>query len=350
MRILRPRPSLRCSARTWSRSLGFTLIELLVVIAIIAILVGLLLPAVQAAREAARRMSCQNNLKQMGLALHNFHDTHTAFPHPYKFGKPAAVVGACPTPRSPMALLLPFMEQLSVDAHPDMLTQRVPTFICPSDTPAAGAPKTYCSYGVNCGDNHYSWGWMCPGNDPSHYYCVYFPKSKLYFNGIVDPAGMGCTTRSGGRVLRLADITDGLSHTFAFGERWGRVINPATRQTVTSVVTPTWPDTYATYATLASNRLNNHYNYDFSVTPPVNIWASYMSSFRSDHTEGANFVFCDGSVRFVSEGINGDAVSGYQYPEETAAPSRGEVNPYAAGKLFRSMATRDEQELIHGQY
>lgn len=89
-----------------TRNAGFTLIELLVVIAIIAILIALLLPAVQQAREAARRTQCKNNLKQLGLALHNYHDTHSVFP--------PGLLGRCTTPdlnASGLVMLLPYIEQ-----------------------------------------------------------------------------------------------------------------------------------------------------------------------------------------------------------------------------------------------
>ncbi len=101
---------------------GFTLVELLVVIAIIGILVGLLLPAVQAAREAARRMQCSNNLKQMGLAMQNYHDTHKTFPSGYTVDLvPPAVIGTTsmmsltnPSHWSWGAFILPFIEQTSL--------------------------------------------------------------------------------------------------------------------------------------------------------------------------------------------------------------------------------------------
>jgi len=96
------------SKTTGKRRQGFTLVELLVVIAIIGILVALLLPAIQAAREAARRSECTNNLKQLGLALHNYHDTHRTFP--YRQGGP----GSSGNRLSGMVGLLPFMEQATL--------------------------------------------------------------------------------------------------------------------------------------------------------------------------------------------------------------------------------------------
>ena len=123
------------------RRSAFTLVELLVVIAIIGILVALVLPAVQAAREAGRRMQCTNNLKQIGLALHNYHSLHDKFP-PGRFVNPIDGQGRC---FSAYAHLLPFLEadtlysQINFNANPEdainavALEQTVPFFLCPSD-------------------------------------------------------------------------------------------------------------------------------------------------------------------------------------------------------------------------
>lgn len=180
---------------------GFTLVELLVVIAIIGILVGLLLPAVQSAREAARRMQCTNNLKQLALACHNFHDTYRKFPSGGL--QPTVTAGS---QFSVLAQLLPFIEQSNVYNRIDL---RVPvqdaanaaardtvigTFTCPSESranpmPSLGAPTNYVS---NTGSMPF---FVIPG--------------QTLFSGVFYVNA----------TLRFADLTDGTSHTALFSER-----------------------------------------------------------------------------------------------------------------------------------
>ncbi len=170
---------------------GFTLVELLVVIAIIGILVALLLPAIQAAREAARRMSCSNNLKQIGVALHNYHDTWGAFP-------PGAIHprGVTSKSWSIHARLLSFIEaenlqdlvdwSLPYDVQGEVTRTRVATYMCPSDPgdrerPDGAITHYPLSYGVNMG----TWFLFNP-NDQSGGDGLVYPNSRTAFRDVLD--------------------------------------------------------------------------------------------------------------------------------------------------------------------
>nr|MDQ3333114.1 DUF1559 domain-containing protein [Planctomycetota bacterium] len=182
---------------------GFTLIELLVVIAIIAILIALLLPAVQQAREAARRIQCKNNLKQVGLALHNYADTHGGFP-------PVSVMplGQTFQPWSGHARLLPFIEQANLanlidwDVSPEFTSNpiaaktRVAIYMCPSEiNDRERVTPTLIHYPLNYSFNEGTW-------------FIYDPVSGRVGDGAFHP----------NKAFRPADITDGLSNTLAAAE------------------------------------------------------------------------------------------------------------------------------------
>lgn len=222
------------------RRFAFTLVELLVVIAIIGVLVGLLLPAVQRAREAANRMQCQNNLKQLGLAVLNYHDTYRVFP----FGKGPSYAGAVPYARwSAQSQMLPFFEQQNLydsinfafpPETPGMggpvinfmpawqnpgrinaaaCRTSIATFLCPSDP--AGQPGEWpgqTNYVVNQGGMH-----MCDNSE----------KNRSTVDP-VDLLGVGVFYYLSN--VRLADLTDGTSHTALMSEklRGNGVPNPRT--------------------------------------------------------------------------------------------------------------------------
>lgn len=187
---------------TSPRVRGFTLIELLVVIAIIAILIALLLPAVQAAREAARRTQCKNNLKQLGLALHNYHDVYNAFPPGGTYQ--AAIVQ--PAGWSIQARLLPFIEQAnltnlidfsrSYDVQPAVTRVRVSTLMCPSEINDKAYPDgALTHWPVNYAANYGEW-------------FIWNPASGQFGTGAFGP-----NARTG-----MRDFTDGTSNTLAMAE------------------------------------------------------------------------------------------------------------------------------------
>ncbi len=292
------------------RQRGFTLIELLVVIAIIGVLIALLLPAVQAAREAARRAHCVNNLKQIGIAIHNYHDATSALPGAY------LVYGV--TGFSALSHFLPYLEQapmhnalnfsLSYD-HPSnstVLMSQVSIFVCPSDfpnpMPSRGAPTNYMA-------DMGSWiVWQAPTG----------PNT-----GLPGPNGVFF----GNSATRFAQVTDGLSNTGCFSERVladgsnGLVsprsdvfFSPAAPTTINSAV----QQCQAVNIMDLSNQfplfmgapwvLGQHIFQH--VTPPNTRSCGFFLSLRavmppsSHHPGGVNLLLGDGSVRFIKDSIN----------------------------------------------
>ncbi len=272
-----------------ARRPGFTLIELLVVLAIIAVLIGLLLPAVQKVREAANRMSCSNNLKQIGLALHTFHDTHNHFPPPrYKdFGRPFT------SPGWP-AQVLPFIEQeglerlaLSADVREIVAAWEKPValFKCPSDgRPNRTAPATLFPLGVKVKtETAFTWYPGVAGSVGRLVGATLPPDVPAASVGLFQPNARG---------VRVADVTDGTSNTFAVGER---------PPTLTPEGWGLWP--ISDYDTILATQ--NYLNV-YAGCPEPGIFRRGnvaddcdSNHFWSLHPGGANWLFADGSVRFL---------------------------------------------------
>jgi prepilin-type N-terminal cleavage/methylation domain-containing protein len=305
---------------------AFTLIELLVVIAIIATLIALLAPAVQRVREAAARTQCQNNLKQIGLALHAYHDASKRFPAGYLATGPY-VDGAADT--SPgwgwAALILPYLEQETVYRHlkfnqpvqnsPDIQTM-LTVFLCPSDLTPSGVFAVRDAFGNT----------VCLAAATSYAACCGSDAS-----GTTDATGNGAFYRNSR--IRMADISDGTSETILVGERAWANVNGAWAGAIPGGVivrgqsNPCQPDIPgawypASTLALAHAHLNN------ALIDPDG--SAGMDDFSSVHAGGSFFVFADGSVHFLRS-VPADFQDGSYTPE---------------GLSFQALGTRAGGELI----
>lgn len=276
------------------RPSGFTLIELLVVIAIIGVLVAILLPAVQHAREAARRSQCQNNMKQLGVALHSYHEANGCFPmgsyvQSYAWGS--------------LAALLPYVEQQaafkSIDykptnccawtklmqaaGKPEPATVRIPTYTCPTD-PATGktllsGPTGPLPASADCG-RLYPGSYLGVSGDTG----IGYPTCYFTITATTNGKGMMFTQSS----TRLSHVQDGTSQTLFYGERglpndlgWGWVM-------------------------CGGSECEQYLSTQFGLVGPHDLPTSSLtvSNYWSWHTGGLYFLMVDGSVRFLNLNIS----------------------------------------------
>lgn len=334
---------------------AFTLIELLVVLAILALLMGFLLPAVQKVREAASRLKCQNHLKQLGLALHHYHDARGALP-PGMVSEDMSLQNGTHTA---FVLLLPFLEQDNLHRQFDVsvpwfdsanyqaVGQEVGLFFCPSNRHQGAIDLTAVAQMWNCplppkvGALDYA---LCRGANGALHRDAF--RTPAQVRGVF---GVRRSVDEGG--LRLHGLLDGSSQTFAVGEAAGGTAHLLARDPdqpsqaaihrltgQPAVIDQSWS------AACVSDRTTPWYGSIFAVTAqyglgatprdePMNarwiaptFWGNdpqgdnaagrdQISGFRSRHPGGCNFLFCDGSVRFVRESIAASlyrALSTYQ--------------------------------------
>ncbi len=330
------------------RPFGFTLVELLVVIAIIGILIALLLPAVQAAREAARRMQCTSHLRQLGIALHNYHDSHNSFPA-LKGGPSDFVSWGC---TSFIIGLLPYMEQSALysnitsvmpmtpnesdptktwpSAVADNVTlyqNSIPILGCPSDG-AYGSPSPRGVAGLNYMGSVGDAPWWFGGNEAAR-------NDRGFFGGGIDCHEPGQVSQSPPIYRRMSALTDGTSNTAMMSEAVrGTVAGSKLVKGGIAVITSAIPSDCASLDREAGSR--NSFASTVTTTsyvrgaaycdgraatsafqtilppngPSCNTgeenpgWASGYYSASSNHTGGVNVLVGDASVHFVSDTIN----------------------------------------------
>ncbi len=339
------------------RKKGFTLIELLVVIAIIAILIALLLPAVQQAREAARRTQCRNNLKQLGLAIHNYVDTHLVFP-PANFSTEGSGANMNRS-ASVFVRLLPMLDQgvafnqmvfsgtdfngaTGTDRNWSVKNNlRVPGLLCPSsalpttrtDTTSANtrllpnAPQTITvqmanyvgiagSYNTPTGTTRTETAWTGSG--------------MLAANGIIAPAISDAvwtplSPKYGSRPVppTIANVTDGTSNTAMFGEQGIFTKSSASTTALNDMRASNINGGAWSGGENQTSRIGNYttprspYLINFRESSPADAGVNTSTAggqmhsvFSSAHTGGAHFLFADGSVRFLSENTAASIING----------------------------------------
>ncbi len=295
---------------------GFTLIELLVVISILAILIALLLPAVQAAREAARRMQCGNNLKQIMLASHGYHDVNNCLPQGIQFtfswGSASHHVALLPyLEQTPLFnsmnfyWIVPWSAQNTTAAGP----VRPSVYVCPSDAMATqiDAPdstpyfppgfsfffygvikQTYASYAGNTGT------WFRHSRNQA----ILDQNNGLFFRNEGSP-GAGVSGSTIWTAVRFADITDGTSNTIAHGEHAVGILSDFDR----TINGPVWSSGW--YGdTIFTSFYPLNPQWKVQNVSGDGLTEAFIGAASSYHPGGANFAMADGSVRWISDKIN----------------------------------------------
>lgn len=290
-----------------SRRRGFTLVELLVVIAIVGLLMALLLPAVQAAREAARSTQCKNNLKQIGLALHNYHDTVGYLPPgwlaaaapdgPNGWGWASLILAQIE--QSPLQSQVRFDLRIMNSANDLVRGAIIPTYLCPSDPYPDRIDVLLTSPVQTAPPNQQPYYFHPPEPTP-------FPFAKSNFAGVFGTLDLESFPSAGDGTffhnsrLKLASITDGLSNTLIVGERAtlpGSRLSLASMGQVPTVTSSLWqgvvPEADDPFARVVGSA-------DHTPSHPDR----HFDDFSSKHPGGTHFLAGDGSVRRINDAID----------------------------------------------
>lgn len=330
---------------------GFTLIELLVVIAIIGLLIALLMPAVQQAREAARRAACRNHLKQLGLALHNYHEAHSVFPPGYvsygtSDGSGPAWANIDPVTwdaapgwgwgtlllayldQAPLAQQLPGDRAIWDPQVQAAVGTKLPVFLCPSVSgehepftveDAAHAPLQFAGRTLRVGRSHYvashgqesCWGQCGAQGTTTIFTNIYTATTaQVVVNGDVSRVADGPFYRNSR--TRFRDITDGTTNTIFLGEHSSRLSDKTWVGVVPGAYTHprllspvNGSDAAATLTLVHAGPSGGELNITgFPIIHPVNYPALHVGQMFSEHEGGGHVCLGDGSVRFISENID----------------------------------------------
>ena len=330
---------------------AFTLIELLVVIAVIGVLVALLLPAVQQAREAARRTQCKSHLKQLGLALHNYHDAHSTFPAGYYSFATSNGSGPASANIDPQSwdaapgwgwgtALLPYLDQAPLSnqldsaqpiwapQHASGIAMTLPVFLCPSATggdepftvqDAAGNPLLIGGSSVLLGRSHYvashgqesCWGDCGSSLTGLVFTDIYSGTTRtVSINGNAGVVADGPFYRNS--ATRFRDMTDGTSTTILLGEHSSRLSDKTWVGVVPGafthprISTPlNGSDAAATLTLVHAGPSGGELDITgFPIIHPVNFPTLHVGQMYSEHVGGGHLCMGDGSVRFISENID----------------------------------------------
>lgn len=337
---------------------GFTLVEVLVVIAIIGLLVALLLPSIQQSRASARRVQCINSLKQIGLAMHNYHDAHSSLPPGYITNLPQDVNASERSHWGWGAMILPQLEQSALynqleigkkSLHENLatpeglaaLTTPMPAFRCASDTGPA-LNNFDATISDNPADPEAAWynrHVTSDGTDriaiaTSNYVMV--ACSSISTTPIVDFTAYGPATGVGfqNSFIKFSDVTDGASNTLLVGERCFRFgnLNVGSANALGFSSQTNTPGSRGGIKTGGICVLGIPHS---GINWTSDLRVHQARAFHSLHPGGAHFLFCDGSVRFVSENI--------QYNSTTNASGAYTNGAWIDSTLERLCARNDSQ-------